>query len=601
MFQVLRQSDHQEKFCVIVKARPGHDCEFSWVVVSIIQWAAVPRLLADTAYSTISQTVARDATQTERGCMGNNKKTCACQGEVGSQGGASYTFGCSWCMYNGGLCKFGNSNGLVRKFRLKNKGKIPGPEETQLENICGQLADCVSSVFQQVAPACYNNMTLFSDVAEDCRIGSGRVGKPFSGVTVVSDFCAHQHKDINNMVGGCTVVLSLTRPENRDNPQPDDEQFHVLSQYEPDATPEELRLKEETGGLEILKKFQRTIVIREPEEKKCLRGKPSIEKKKLLDGGLPNNYSPSPKKSQKKDSPRKKLARHDLDVCSKLERENSAISAGKEAILENNNVNSPQDLTLSPAPQHYSYTLPSQPVLPCPQYTQYPPYPPYPQFQQESYYHYPVYPPYLPVSFYLPPQHQEPSYSYTGPSQPHHQLQNLNQLENLFSPEMLSLLDPATPPHSPLPQVDGATEENNDHGETPFEVKQEVKFETELAAGLTFDESELKAELKPEVKYETDCSEAIQDPEVGGLALALPHGSLLVEVAKQELHATTALRSPNKIHPCRVGLVFYQHGNLNLPQHGKAKTERKNQEREFRDYLYWLAGWSIRSGERKYF
>ena len=95
---------------------------------------------------------------------------------------------------------------------------------------------------------------------------------------------------------------------------------------------------------------------------------------------------------------------------------------------------------------------------------------------------------------------------------------------------------------------------------------------------------------KTEVRYETDCSEAIQDPDVGGLALALPHGSLLVEVAKEELHATTALRCPNKLDPCRLGLVFYQHGNLHLPRHGKTMAERKDQEREFRDYVSWLAG-----------
>ena len=68
---------------------------------------------------------------------------------------------------------------------------------------------------------------------------------------------------------------------------------------------------------------------------------------------------------------------------------------------------------------------------------------------------------------------------------------------------------------------------------------------------------------------------------------------MLVEVAKQELHATTALKSPNKTNPCRVGLVFYQHANLNLPRHGKAKVEKKDLQREFRDYLYWLAGWLV--------
>ena len=97
---MLRQSCQEEKFCLIVKARPGHQCQFSWLVVSIIQWAAVPRDLADSAYSTISQTVARDGSQTARGCMENLSKTCTCQGQ--RQDGASYTFGCSWSMYNGG-------------------------------------------------------------------------------------------------------------------------------------------------------------------------------------------------------------------------------------------------------------------------------------------------------------------------------------------------------------------------------------------------------------------------------------------------------------------------------------------------------------------
>ena len=376
------------------------------------------------------------------------------------------------------------------------------------------------------------------------------------------------------MTGGSTVVLSLTRPENRDNPQPEDEQFHVLPQYEPDATSEELQLKEKLGGLESLKSFQRTIVIREPGEKKSLRGKPSVEKKKLLDGALPSNYSPSPKKLPRKQSPKKKLPPLDLNDFSKFETQNLGKSESNS--LENNNIennnlensNAPLDLTFSAASQHLSPTLPSQPVVGPP------------QFQLEERYYqaqpppsltYPgaVYSPYQPNGFYYPQyhlqhlqhlqHHQLPGAAlyYPGQGFPHQQLQNLNQLENLFSPEMLSLLDPPSPPR--VPQLDGTTEEVNDVEESPVEVKKEVKFETEL-------ELAEKSELKALVKYETDCSDAIQDPDVGGLALALPHGSLLVEVAKHELHATTALRAPNKMNPCRVGLVFYQHGNLHLPQ-----------------------------------
>ena len=61
---------------------------------------------------------------------------------------------------------------------------------------------------------------------DDCGVGLDEA-KIFSGATVVCDFCAHPHKDTDNVEGGCTVILTLTKPDNRGlNSQPEDEQLH---------------------------------------------------------------------------------------------------------------------------------------------------------------------------------------------------------------------------------------------------------------------------------------------------------------------------------------------------------------------------------------
>ena len=104
-----------------------------------------------------------------------------------------------------------------------------------------------------MAPESFKNIALFDNVATDCRI-SAPGNQIFIGFTCVRDFCAHAHKDTNNVLGGATAIVTVLGEEDRDVDQMEDQQFHVLPLYVSDCSKDELEKNVAIGGLTILDK-----------------------------------------------------------------------------------------------------------------------------------------------------------------------------------------------------------------------------------------------------------------------------------------------------------------------------------------------------------
>ena len=56
------------------------------------------------------------------------------------------------------------------------------------------------------------------------------------------------------------------------------------------------------------------------------------------------------------------------------------------------------------------------------------------------------------------------------------------------------------------------------------------------------------------------------------------------------MHATTALKNPDRFNPTRIGLVLYQHKRLIFPHHGHMMLQGRAEDKMSRDYENYLAG-----------
>ena len=230
---IIRRPNLLEKVLVIARRRKDHRCETSLIVVAIVLWDGLSGKMANDLYDFLPKAL-EHAKENKRKCSKNEGGTCGCQGL-----GASFSFGCSWSMYTAG-CKFANSHS-PRKFKLHNE-----EYEKQLEDKMNELACSLSTLHKAAAPKAFNNMIRCEDDGEECRIGKGYM-KPYSSVSAVVDFCAHQHKDFNNMKNGCSCIVTLTKSRGLNIAS--EEQFHVLPQMKPENTTN--GKDSETGGVAI--------------------------------------------------------------------------------------------------------------------------------------------------------------------------------------------------------------------------------------------------------------------------------------------------------------------------------------------------------------
>ncbi|NXX19218.1 TET1 dioxygenase, partial [Podargus strigoides] len=613
---VIRRSSDEEKLLCLVRQRAGHHCQTAVIVILILAWEGIPHLLADTLYKELTQSLRKYGCPTSRRCALNEDRTCACQGLDPETCGASFSFGCSWSMYFNG-CKFARSKN-PRKFRLLTDD--PKQEEL-LENNLQTLATDVAPVYKKLAPEAFQNQVENEHMGPDCRLGS-KDGRPFSGVTACIDFCAHAHKDTHNMHNGSTVVCTLTKEDNRTvGVIPSDEQLHVLplykiSQTDEFGTEEGLEAKIKAGAIQVLTAFPREVrMLAEPlratkKKKPDTRRTPS-DKQPLID----KKYStPVKLKTEapenlgntlhclgnKTDALKPGIKTETSDhLCAMKHTSNTTKNC---SLLKQYTASSPFKVdSLHP----YS-SLAHKPGLTAVTNIQQDFSVPYGYFECSSKQpHVTPYvncknfdvsvkdytgillndkmngvPPILPeVTAPGPPAHKDPL-----PTILEHQPDKQNcqlQLDNSPSSQMLSSCDMSVPLSSPAKDAVG-NEADCSHG---CPVEKGSSHREQMCDFDCVDEKQNSALRQPtdsEEKAEelwSDSEHNFLDDDIGGVAVAPSHGSILIECARRELHATTPIKKPNRNHPTRISLVFYQHKNLNEPKHGLAMWEAKMAER----------------------
>ncbi len=189
---------------IIFFTKNEYGCEtHSFYVVVFLIRNAIPNDQCQELYNYIVQDFlpTENAMKKNRGNKVNNN--CKCNLDKNT----SFSYGCSATPTDKKVCKFSKlpkfSNGRQR-FKLTKSGN-----DQKLEEMCNYIADITSDKAFCFVPQAAKNMQERLSKAPECQLGTKN--HIFAGVTIIADYCAHEHRDENDFLYGTNAILSLEK------------------------------------------------------------------------------------------------------------------------------------------------------------------------------------------------------------------------------------------------------------------------------------------------------------------------------------------------------------------------------------------------------
>ncbi|XP_049998481.1 methylcytosine dioxygenase TET1 isoform X2 [Alexandromys fortis] len=525
---ILRRSGSEEKILCLARVRPGHFCAMTVMVVVIMIWEAIPRPMADYLYEELTINLrSYSGHPTDRRCTLNENRTCTCQGLNPKTCGASFSFGCSWSMFLNG-CKFGRSPN-PRKFRLAPNY----PLNSYYRRITGSRRFIRRRRMRPVKPrqvfpehrAQEKKLEeLFQKLADDLA----PIYKQMAPVAYQNQV---KYEDVagdcrlgtkkGRPFSGVTCCLDFCAHSHRDIHNMINGSTVVCTLLRKDVrdknNPEDEQLHvlplhrladtDEFGSREGMEEKIRSgaVEIVQPSRKKQLRFNEPIPRcGKRRTTMAEQNKKPAPSALKRK---RSSSSSDNTKSFSSASFTHHPVNEEAGTCTYNNTASGGFPETSSGVP----CTMPSGANVAAG----------------------------------------------AGTEQP-------GEAAALPQPSLPIADTPLSSPSEQLPFLNCAHELDS----CQVEEGQHSEAEEPLSDGALSDDQSSEDD-QPEIQeYWSDNELIFLNPSFGGVAIAPIHGSVMIECARRELHATTPVENANRNDPLRMSLVFYQHKGLILPSHG---------------------------------